>query len=90
MVRYLYAWTPLVVVGAVVLLSLPWLGLVALIVFALVVLAALAAVVWTIVAAPLAIGHAVGRRWRERASVDQPRAALSLAERGERRSGEAR
>jgi hypothetical protein len=94
MVRYFYAWTPLVIVGTVVLLSLPWLGLIALMIFALVALAALAALAWAIVAAPLAVGRAIARHWRE---GDRPRATLSLAEGehphltiGERRSGEAR
>lgn len=97
MVRYLYAWTPLVIIGTVVLLSLPWLGLIALMIFALVALAALAALAWAIVAAPLAVGRAIGRRWRESSGAGRPRAALSRAERentyltiGERRSGEVR
>jgi hypothetical protein len=81
MVRYFYAWTPLVIVGSVVLLTLPWLGLIALMVFALAALAGLAALVWAVVAAPLAIARAVGRRWRQRGGVDRARAALSLAER---------
>jgi hypothetical protein len=80
MVRYFYVWTPLVIVGAVVLLALPWLGLIALMVFALVALAALAALAWAIVAAPLALGRAVGRRWRARSGVERPQGALSLAE----------
>jgi hypothetical protein len=46
MVRYFYAWTPLVIVGTVVLLSLPWLGLIALMIASLVALAALAALAW--------------------------------------------
>ena len=41
MVRYFYAWTPLLIVGAVVLLSLPWLGVIALMLVALVPLVAL-------------------------------------------------
>lgn len=94
MVRYFYAWTPLVIVGTVVLLALPWLGLIALMVFALVALAALAALVWAIVAAPLAIGRAVARRWRQRGGVDRASTPLTLADSenayatiGERRSG---
>jgi hypothetical protein len=35
MVRYFYAWTPLVIVAAVVPLSMPWLGLIALTIGAL-------------------------------------------------------
>ncbi len=60
MVRYFYAWTPLaLVVGAAVLLSIPWLALAA---FTIVVLAALAAPGWAIVWAPLELSRAVGRR----------------------------
>lgn len=51
MVSYFYSWTPLVVVGTVLLLGLPWLGLVALLVFALLALALLAAFAWAIVIA---------------------------------------
>lgn len=80
MVRYFYSWTPLVIVGTVVLLTLPWLGLIALMVFALVVLGALAALVWAIVAAPLAIVRAVGRRWRRHDGVDRARTSLPLVE----------
>jgi hypothetical protein len=79
--RYFYAWTPLVLIGAVVLLSLPWLGLIALMVFALAIVALLVALVWAIVAAPIAVGHAIGRRWRERGHVGRPRAGLSRPER---------
>ena len=81
MVRYFNAWAPLVIVGTVALLALPWLGLIALMIFSLVALAALAAFAWAIVAVPLAVTHAIAGRWRERAGVDRPRAALSLAER---------
>jgi phosphate/sulfate permease len=42
MLRYFYKWTPLIIVGTVVLLSLPWLGLIALIIVSLVALPALA------------------------------------------------
>lgn len=81
MLRYFYSWTPLVIVGTVVLLSLPWLGLIAFMVFALVALAALAALAWAIVAAPYLLIRSVGRRWQWRSVAHQPRAALSLAER---------
>jgi hypothetical protein len=81
MVRYFYAWTPLVVVGAVVLLFLPWLGLIALVIAALAALALLAALGWAFVAAPLAVGHAIARRWHGRSAAPQPSHALSLAER---------
>jgi hypothetical protein len=79
MVRYFYAWTPLVIVGTVVLLSLPWLGLIALMIFALVALAALA---WTIVFVPLKLSRAISRRWHLRRSASlRTAAALSPAER---------
>jgi hypothetical protein len=81
MLRYFYAFTPLVTVGTVVILSLPWLGLVALMTFALVALVALAAVAWAIVVAPYLLIRSIGRRWRARSVVHQPSPALSLAER---------
>jgi uncharacterized iron-regulated membrane protein len=47
MFRYWYVWTPFVIVGTVVFLSLPWLGPIALMVVSLFVVVALAgAVVW--------------------------------------------
>ena len=64
MVRYFYAWTPLVIVGTVVLLSLPWLGLIALMIFSLVALVALAALAWAIVVVPYMLGRAISRRWQ--------------------------
>ena len=68
MVRYYYAWTPLFIVGTLVLLALPWLGLIALGLVALVVLAALA---WATVLVPLKLGRAIGRRWQGRSSAPQ-------------------
>jgi hypothetical protein len=79
-VRYFYAWTPLVVVGTVVLLSLPWLGLIALTIAAIAAVAALAAFAWAIVAAPPAVGRAIGHRWHGRSAAPQPSPALLLAE----------
>jgi hypothetical protein len=79
--RYFYAWAPFVVVGAVLLLSLPWLGLIALVFAVLAALATLATLAWAIVAAPLAVGRAVGRRLHGRSAAPQPSPALSLAER---------
>ena len=77
MVRYFYAWTPLVIVGAVVILSLPWLGLIALMVVSLVALAALTG---AIVAGPYVLSRAVGRRWQGRSGANPQTAALSPAE----------
>jgi hypothetical protein len=81
MVRYFYAWTPLVVVGAVIFLSLPWLGLIALMTTALTALAAVAALAWATVAASLAVGRAIGHRWHGRSAAPQPSPALLPAER---------
>jgi hypothetical protein len=80
MVRYLYAWTPLVVGSAIVLLALPWLGLIALMFGTFVTLAALAGLTWAVVALPYVLVRSIGRRWRRRSDADQASAALSLAE----------
>jgi hypothetical protein len=78
MVRYFYAWTPLVIVGTVVLLSLPWLGLIALMVVSLVALAALGALAWAIVSVPLMLSRAISRRWQGRSGAS-PRTAAALS-----------
>lgn len=63
MANYFYNWTPIVVIGTVLILGLPWLGLFALIFVASFVFAALATVAlglaWTIAA----VGRAIGREW---------------------------
>jgi hypothetical protein len=75
MVRYFYAWTPLAIIGALVVLSLPWLGLIALVIISLVALPALAL---AIVVAPYLLIHAIARRWHGRSSASsQPAAVLS-------------
>jgi uncharacterized membrane protein len=77
MVRYFYAWTPLAIVAAVVLLSLPWLGLIALMIVALVALPALAI---AIVFVPYMLIRAIGRRWQDRsAATAQTPAVVSRA-----------
>ena len=81
MVRYFYAWMPFVIVGSVVILALPWLGLIALMVLALVALGALAALAWAIVFVPLKLGRAIGRRWHSGRGANQRSAALSPAKR---------
>jgi hypothetical protein len=81
MVRYHYAWTPLVIVGTVGLFALPWLGLIALAIVSLVALGALAAFAGALVFVPYTLGRAISRRLRERSGADQPSTALSLAER---------
>jgi hypothetical protein len=69
--RYFYAWTPLVILGTALLLSLPWLGLIALMIVSLVALAALALVM---VFVPYMVGQAISRRWHSRTSAS-PRTA---------------
>ncbi len=78
MVRYFYAWTPFFLVGTAVLLSLPWLGPVALVTFAFIALVALAALAWAIVAAPYLLIRAIAHRWHEPTVAHRPSAALSL------------
>jgi hypothetical protein len=76
MVRYFYAWTPLVVVfGTVILLSSPYL---ALIVLMLVTLGVVAALVWAIAAVPVLLSRAIRRRRRDRSGARE-RAAAALA-----------
>ena len=85
MVRYFYAWTPLVIVGTVVLLSMPWLGLIALMILSLVALGALAALAWAIAFVPYTVSRAIGRHWRSRSGASpRPAPALSPADSGVR------
>jgi hypothetical protein len=79
MVRYWYSLTPLVVVLTVILLALPWLGLVALMLFALIVLAALGGFGWGIVFVVRWVVWAVGRRRPSRSDLRRRRATLSAA-----------
>ncbi len=78
MVRYFYAWTPLVIVGTVVVLFMPWLGLIALAIVAIVALGALAALAWAIVFVPYMLGRAISRRWHMRSGAS-PRTAAALS-----------
>ncbi len=71
MVRYFFAWTPLVIIVAVVLLSAPWLGLITLMIVSLVALAALTG---AIVAAPYLLIRSLRRRRLEHAANRTPRA----------------
>lgn len=73
MVRYFYTWTPLLIVGAVFILSLPWLGLIALMLVALVVVPAIVA---GLVLVPYLVGRAIGRRWHAHAEAT-PRPATA-------------
>ena len=55
---YFYKWTPLILIGTLCILALPWLGLIALFVVALVVLPAIA---WVAVYLPYRLSRAIGR-----------------------------
>jgi len=78
MFEYFYAFGPLVIVGTVLLLSLPWLGLIALMFVALVALAALAALAWATLFVPYMLGRAISRHWHNRTSAS-PRTAAALS-----------
>ena len=87
---YCFSWTPLVILMTVVLLALPWLGLIALFVFSLLVLGLLATLVWTVIWVPRRLSLAVRNRWRvpdnaSRAAV--PAEALSVEASGVRPAG---
>jgi hypothetical protein len=78
MVRYFYAWAPLFFIGTLVVLALPWLGLIALMVVALVALPALGfALVWATVSATHMVMRAAGHFHRR--SAASPRTAPALS-----------
>jgi hypothetical protein len=78
MVRYWYACTPLVIVGAVVFLALPWLALFALMLVSLGALVVLVGLAWAILEASYMLGRAISHRWRGRSGASpQTAAALS-------------
>jgi hypothetical protein len=79
MVRYWYSLPPLVVVLTVIPLALPWLGLIALMLFALIALAALGALAWGIVYVPHTVVRMVGRRRQSRSGTRRQQATLSAA-----------
>jgi hypothetical protein len=85
MVRYFYAWTPLVIVGGtVVLLTIPYLALIALMVVSLVAVTTLA---WAIVWVPRMLSRAISRCWHGRSGASRrTAAALSPADLGVRRT----
>jgi uncharacterized membrane protein len=76
MVPYFYKLTPLFTIGAICLLALPWLGLIALMV---VVLFGLPAIAFTIVWMPYRIVRAFSRDWHDhKGAQPQPAATLSV------------
>jgi hypothetical protein len=78
MVRYFYAWAPLVIVVTVPILALPWLGLIAL---TIVSLAAVAALAWLIVVVPYTLSQLISHRWQGRGVASPETAGLTPAER---------
>jgi hypothetical protein len=81
MVRYFYAWTPLVIVGTAVLLAAPWLALIAVMILAVAALVALAALACAIVSVPYTLGRAIGHRLQHRRDA-RPRTAPVLSPAG--------
>lgn len=74
MVRYFYAWMPFfMVTGTAVLVTIPYLALMALMVVALGLLAAFA---WAIVRASALLSSAVSRHWRGRSDASLRTAGL--------------
>jgi hypothetical protein len=76
MVNYFYKWIPIFIVGTILLLGLPWLGLIAVMVVALVLLGALgmlgAAIAWVIGM----LSQKISDRWHGRSGAktrDEPR-----------------
>jgi hypothetical protein len=87
MVRYWYAGTPLLIVGAVLLLALPWLALFALAIGFLVALVALAGLAWGLVSVLRMLSRSIRRRWRDRPGASpRTEAVLSPASSGKRRT----
>jgi hypothetical protein len=78
MVRYWYGATPLVIVATVFVLSMPWLGLIALMIVAIVAIVALAALAWAAVFVPYMLSRAIGRRWHMLSGAS-PRTAPALS-----------
>lgn len=82
MVRYFYAWTPLVIVGSILLLSMPWLGLFALTIVAIIAIGALAALAQAIVSVAHTLSLAISRGWHGRGGASsRTEAAWSAARR---------
>jgi hypothetical protein len=77
MVRYFFSWTLVVIVGAIVFLSLPWPGLIALFVVSL---AALAALAFGFVLVPYALIRAASHRWHGRSAAPRTAAVATFRE----------
>jgi hypothetical protein len=69
MANYFYKWTPLFVLGTVLLLGLPWLGLIALVVVVLVLVSAVATLAFGVAWAIGTVSRAITRRWHGRTAL---------------------
>ena len=93
MVRYWFAFTPVAILGTIVILSLPWLGLIAVLVAACLVLATLASLVWATAALAVSFVRAAGhdlhgrRRTRVRTASGRRAAAPPYAYAAARSAG---
>jgi len=75
---YFYKGFPFVILGAVVLLAVPYLGL---LIFGMLALVALAGLAWAIAFVPYTLGRSINRRWQYAHSASPPTApVLSPAE----------
>lgn len=77
MVRYFYAWIPVAIIWTLLILTLPWLGLIALMVLLLAAVPAVWALGWAFIATVralgrLAFGRLVPRRSRAWHDATQP------------------
>jgi hypothetical protein len=84
MVRYFYAWIPLASIWTLLILTLPWLGLIAFMVLLFAAVSAICALGWAFIASVhalgrLALGRLIPRRSRAWRDDDQP---LALNTRG--------
>ena len=77
MLRYWYSFTPLVFVFALTPLALPWLGLIALMLFAFVALGAVGALAWGIVFVPYAVVRTGVRHRHSRMGTKRQPATVS-------------
>ena len=69
MANYFYKWTPLFVLGTVLLLGLPWLGLIALIVAVFVLVSTLATLGFAVAWAIETVSRALSRLWHGRTAL---------------------
>jgi hypothetical protein len=71
MANYFYKWMPLVVLGSIFLLALPWLGLIALLVVVFLLVGALATLALAVARAVGTVGRAIGRPWHGPSTVEE-------------------